>query len=47
MVPHTPRTMGYWEAHAQRAQHEQGGDSEQAQAWQDTLDRWHFVPLAG
>lgn len=45
-APDGPRAMGYWDAHAQRKAHEQAGDAEQAQAWQDMLDRWHFLPLA-
>jgi len=44
--PDAPRAMGYREAHAQREQHEQAGDTEEARRWQDVLDRWHFLPLA-
>lgn len=44
--PEAPRAMGYWDAHAQRQQHEQAGDPAEAQRWQDVLDRWHFLPLA-
>lgn len=45
-VADSPRAMGYWDAHAQRAQWEQVGDADQARKWQDVLDRWHFQPLA-
>lgn len=44
--PEGPRAMGYWDAHGQRKAHEQAGNTEQAQRWQDVLDGWHFLPLA-